>query len=230
LFPFFISITGTPLDFLTVSMEGGYKVVPYDMHDILSSNALALPQPLVDDRGWYADSSAQLSITRDLAATIKVSFMASDAMPIGSTILDPGPLKTGLFPVTQSAGVQLSTDAGLRWGITQAFSLSAGWSHEFIDRPFFMAIDTITAGLLALDPSGRFGGSFTVSAGPIADGTLQQPILHISGFWKIIEAVKLQVDGDDLLGPLLGGSRWNIGSNTYITPGFRLSTSLSMSL
>ncbi len=228
LFPFFLSITGTPLDFLTISMEGGYKVVPYDMHDILSSNALALPQPLADDRGWYANSSAQLSITRDLAATIKVSFMASGEMPMGSTALDPA---TGLFAVTQSAGVQLSTDAGLRWGITQAFSLSAGWSHEFIDRPFFTPIDAITAGLLALDPSGRFGGGFTVSAGPIADGTVQPwPIAHLSGFWKITEAVKLQVDGDDLFGPLLGGPRWNIARNTYITPGFRLSTSLSVSL
>jgi hypothetical protein len=228
LFPFYASITGTPLDFLTLSLGGGYKVVPYDMHDILSSNALAQPQPLVDDRGWYADSSAQLSLTSDLALTIKVSFMASDAMPMGDSSHDPG--TTGLFPVNQSAGVQLSGDAGVRWGITQAFSLSAGWRHEFIDRPFFTPIDAITAGLLALDPSGRFGGSLTASAGPIADGTLQQPILHISAFWKIIEAVKLQVDGDDLLGPLMGGTRWNIRSGTYITPGFRLSTSLSMSL
>ncbi len=69
-----------------------------------------------------------------------------------------------------------------------------------------------------------------MSAGPIADGTLQQPVLHVSGFWKIIEAVKLQIDGDDLLGPLLGGPRWSIARDLYITPGFRLSGSLGMSL
>ena len=228
LFPFFASITGTPLDFLTISLEGGYKVVPYDLHDILSSGALALPQPLVDDRGWYGDSTVQLSITRDLAATVKVSFMASDAMPRGDTSLDPG--GTGLFLVRQSAGVRLATDAGLRWGITQSFSLSAGWSHEFMDRSLFTPIDAITAGILGLDPGGRFGGGVTMTTGPIADGTIQQPLLHVSVFWKIIEALKLQVDADDLLGPLMGGTRWNIGNGTYITPGFRLSTSLSMSL
>ena len=69
-----------------------------------------------------------------------------------------------------------------------------------------------------------------MSAGPIADGTLQQPVLHASAFWKIVEALKLQVDGDDLLGPLLSGPRWSIARNLYITPGFRLAMSLDMSL
>ena len=146
--------------------------------------------------------------------------------PVGSTVLDA----TGLFPVTQSSAKELSTNAGLRWGITQSFSLSAGWNHEFMDRPFFTPIDSITAGLVALHPSGRFGGSFTVTAGPIADGTLQQPVLHLSGFWKIIDAVKLQIDGDDLLAPFMDGPRWSIGRDLYVTPGFRMIGSLSVSL
>jgi hypothetical protein len=153
--------------------------------------------------------------------------MAHDAMPTGSTAQDP---LTGLFPVTQASGTQLSTSAGLRWGITQAFSLSAAWNHELMDRPFFTPLDLITAGIVGLDPSGRFGASFTVSIGPIADGTLQQPVLHVSGFWKIIDAVKLQVDGDDLLMPLAGGDRWSVARGTFITPGFRITGSLSMSL
>jgi hypothetical protein len=225
-FPFFVSLTGTPLDFLTISLEGGYKVVPYDAHDILASNDLAQPTPLVDDRGWYGASSAQLSLTRDLSATVKAFFLSSDAMPKGSTTLDPA---TGLFDVTQGPGVQLSLNSGLRWGITQYISVSAGWDHEFLDRPFFLPLDSLTGGILGLDPSGRFGGGVTVAFGPIADGTLQQPLLHVSAFWKIIEAVKLQLDGDDLLAPL-SGNRWNISRDTYLAPGFRLSLSLGMSL
>jgi hypothetical protein len=227
LFPFSLSVTGTPLDFLTLSLEGGYKVVPYNMHDIMLSSTLALPSSLVDDRGWYADSSAQLSITRELSATVKATFMAHDAMPTGLTTLDA---TTGLFPVTQTSSMQLSTNAGLRWGITQAFSLSAGWNHEFMDRPFFTPIDSITAGLVGLEPNGRFGGSFTAAVGPIADGTLQQPVLHASAFWRIIDAVKLQVDADDLLRPLMGESRWSIARDQFVTPGFRIIGSLSVSL
>ena len=227
LLPFSLSVTGTPIGILTLSLEGGKKVVPYDMHDIISSNTLAEPTPLVDDRGWYVDASAQLSLTRELAVSFKGEYVRHEVMPVGSTTFDPA---TGLFPVIQTTATQLSGNAGLRWGITQAFSLSAGWSHEFMDRPFFTPIDAITAGLIGLGPNGRFGGSLTAAVGPIYDGTYQLPLLHISGFWKIIEAVKLQIDGDDLLAPLLSGPRWNIARNTYITPGFRMSGFLSVSL
>ena len=229
LFSFSLSLTGTPLDFLTVSLEGGYKIVPYDMHDILTAGAFVLPGLLVDDRGWYADASVQLSLMRELSATVKAAFMVHDAMPTGSTIPDPVH-GTGLFPVSQASATQLSTSAGLRWGITQAFSLSAGWNHELMDRPFFTPIDSVTAGIVGLDSSGRFGASFTIAAGPIADGTLQQPVLHVSGFWKIIDAVKLQIDGDDLLAPLSGSDRWSVARDLFITPGFRIIGSLSMSL
>ena len=225
-FLFSLSLTGTPLDFLTLSAEGGYRVVPYDAHDILASSPFAQPTPLVDDRGWYGRASAQVSLTRDLSASVKGAFMASDRMPEGSTTLDPA---TGLFDVTQQPGTQVSLTSGLRWAITPYISISGGWDHEFLDRPLFTPIDSLTAGLLGLDPSGRFGGGITVAAGPTADGTLQQPLLHASAFWKIVEPVKLQIDGDDLLGPLVS-SRWAIARDTYVTPGFRLSVSLGMSL
>ncbi len=226
-FPFSVSLTGTPLAFLTLSVEGGYTVVPYDMHDILSASALALPTMLADDRGWYGAAGAQLSLTRDVALTFKGQYMSHEAMPSGATVLDPG---TGLFPVTQGNATQLWSDVGLRWSLTQAFSLTVGWDHQFMDRPFFTPIDALSAGLVGADPGGRFGGSLTVAAGPIYDGSYQQPLVHLSGFWKIIDAVKLQLDGDDLLGPLLNGPRWSIAQNTYITPGFRIYGTLSVSL
>jgi hypothetical protein len=226
-FPFSLSVTGTPLEFLTLSLEGGYRVVPYDMHDVLSAGAFVLPDLLEDDRGWYADASVKLSLMRELSASVKATYMAHEAMPSGSFIPDP---VTGLFPVTQASATQLSASAGLRWGITQAFSLSAELNRELLDRPFFTPVYAIKAGIVGLDSSGRFGGSFTVAVGPIADGTLQQPVLHLSGFWKIIDAVKLQVEGDDLLAPLSGRDRWSVARDLFITPGFRIIGSLSMSL
>jgi hypothetical protein len=226
-FPFMLSVTGTPLTFLTLSVEGGYKVIPYEMHDIISSSTLAETTPLADDRGWYGDAMGQISLARDLAVTLKAEYMSHEAMPVGSVAIDPA---TGLFPVAQPGATQLSGNAGLRWGFTQVFSLSAGWDHEFLDRPFFTPTDSITAGLIGVEPNGRYGGSLTMAYGPIYDGTLQDPVVHLSGFWKIIETIKLQLDGDDLLAPLFGGPRWNIARSTYITPGFRIFGSLSVSL
>jgi len=224
--PFTVSVTGTPLDFLTLSLEGGLNVVPYDAHDILAVSDFAQPAALSDDHGWYGAASAQLTLTRDLSATVKASFLQSAQMPVGSAAPDP---TTGLYTVTQGPGTELLLNGGLRWGITQYISLSGGWGHEFLAQPLFTPVDQLTAGILGLDPNGRFGASFTVAAGPTATGTIQQPLLNASAFWKIIEPLKLQLDADDLLGPLVG-SRQNLAAPAYVTPGFRLALSLGMSL
>ncbi len=225
-FPFTLSITATPVDFLTASIAGGYAVVPYDLHDVISAHAFALPTPLEDDRGWFGSGEVQLTLTQDLALTAKLAYMKSDAMPFGSTAQDA---TTRLFPVTQDSGARFTSDAGLRWGINQAFSLSAAWTHEFLDRLFFTPIDTITTGIVGLDPNGRFGGSVNVAIAPLATDEVQDPVLRVSGFWKIIDAVKLQLDAEDLLLPLFGRSkRYDIPP--YLDPGFRIAGSLSISL
>jgi hypothetical protein len=225
LVPFSLSLTGTPFPFLTLSASGGYRVTPYDMHDQLAVHPLVLPTGLQDDRGWFGDSNLQFTFSRDLAATVKVSFMASDAMPVGATTMDGA---TGLFPMGQQKGNLFSTDAGVRWSISSAFSLSAGWVHQFLDRPFYQPIDMIQGELVGLESTGRFGGSLSLSFSPTVTGQLQQPLLGISGFWKISDSVKLHLDGDDLLWPFVGGSRWDIPP--YVTPGFRVLGSLSVSL
>lgn len=226
LFNFSLSATGTPLEFLTVTLDGGYKVIPYDLHDIIASSAYAFPGALQDDHGWFGDASVQLNLTRDLALSAKIAYMSSLAMPVGETTQDPA---TGLFIVSQVAGSQLSTDAGLNWGITPAFSVSATWTHQYLfPRPFFTPSDTVNAAVIGLEPNGRFGGSVSLLVSPTASDVLQQPVLRISGFWKISDAVKLQIDGDDLLSPLIPGGRSDIAP--YVTPGFRFTGSLGMSL
>lgn len=229
LFPFAVTMTGTPFEFLTLTLSGGYKVTPYDMHDLMSIHPLVLPNSISDDRGWFGDASVQLTFTRDLSATMKVAYMSSDAMPIGSSApYLPGGTGTGLFPVTQMAGTLLSSSAGVRLAITQSFSLSGGWTHQFLDRPFFTPIDSLTAELIALDPTGRFGGSASVAVAPTFTGVLQQPVLRVTAFWKVSDVVKLQIAGDDLLGILPGDPRLDLPP--YNAPGFRVTGSLSVSL
>jgi hypothetical protein len=230
LFPFSLSVTGTPLDFLTLSLEGGYRVVPYDVSDIIAAHAYAYPDTgsrLADDHGWFVDSSVRLTLTRDLAATVKVSFMDSAALPVASAAVDAA---TGLFIVSQAPGQRLSTDVGLRWGISQSFSLSASWAQEYLaSLPLFTPRYAFTAGMIGLAPSGRFGGSLSAEVSP-ALSVLQLPVVRLSGFWKVSDSIKLQLDCDDLLWPLLDGPRWDVAPDTYATPGFRIAGSLGMSL
>jgi hypothetical protein len=227
-FPFSATLTATPLEFLTLTVDGGYKVTPYDMHDLMSVHPLVLPNSIQDDRGWFADASAQFAFAKELSASFTAAFMKSEAMPIGETTQDLGPAGTGLFPVTQDKGTLFSSKAGMRWGITQSFSLSASWTHEFLDRPFFTPIDSLEAELVALESTGKFGGTVSVAVAPALSGELQQPLLRVSAFVKVSEAVKLQLVGDDLLGLLPGDPRLDIAP--FVAPGFRLTGSLSISL
>jgi hypothetical protein len=167
----------------------------------------------------------QVTLTQELAASMKLTFMQGQAMPVGASTRDAG---TGLFLVTQGPGVRFASDVGVRWGITQSFSVSAGWTHEYATRLFFTPTDSIKAELLGLEPAGKFGGSLSFVFSPTFTGLLQQPVVRMSGFWKVSDAVKIQLEGDDLLWPLLGTERLDIAP--YITPGFRLSGSVSMSL
>jgi hypothetical protein len=225
LVPFHVGFTGTPFEFLTLSLAIGYRVAAYDLRDSMAAGTFALPAGLADDRGWFADTALQFTITRELSASLKLSTMASDAMPEGSALRD---IASGLFLIGQAPGVRLGTDMGLRWGITSALSVSAGWTHEFLDRPFFAPLDTVKAELLALEPAGRLGGSISFAIAPTFTGILQQPLLRLAGFWKVSDAVKLTLDADDLLWPLLGGPRWDIPP--FVTPGFRISARVGISL
>jgi hypothetical protein len=224
LVPFSLSLTGTPIPLFTISFSGGYRVTPYDMHDLIVAHPLVLPTGIPDDRGWFGDSTLQFNFTQDLSASMKVSFMAHEAMPVGSTVQDA----TGLFPMGSKRGSELSTDAGLRWVISPEFSLAAGWVHQYLDRPFYLPLDMLKGELVGLEPAGRFGGSVSLSFSPALSGEIQQPLLGMSGFWKITDAVKLHADAEDLLWPLIGGPRWDIAP--YVTPGFRVLLSLSVTL
>ncbi len=225
LVPFSLSITGTPWDFLTVSLSGGYKVQTYDLHDILASSSFAgSPAALLDDHGWFGTGSLQLTITRDLSASVTGSFMASNALPVGSATVDPG---TGLFPVVPTSGYRFSTDSGLRWGISSAFSLAVGWHEEWMQVPFFTPLYSLSAEIVGIDPSGRFGGTLSATS-EARPGVLVLPVLRLSGFWKVSDSVRLQLDADDLLWPLLTSPRTDLGG--YLTPGLRVTGSIGMSL
>src|SRR5208283_800034 len=213
-----------------LTVDGGYKVIPYDMHDVMSVSPFVLPSSIEDDRGWFADATTQFAFAKELSASLTAAFMASEAMPVGDTTQYTGTTGNGLFPVIhpQARGTLFSTKAGMRCAITQSLSLSTSWTHEFRDRPFFTPIDSLDAELIALESTGKFGGTVSVSVAPTVTGMLQQPLLRISTFVKVSEAVKLQLVGDDLLELLPGDPRVDIGP--YLTPGFKVTGSLSISL
>jgi len=82
-FPFSLMVSAAPVQFLTFSISGGYRVVTYDMHDLMAVSPYALPVSIPDDHGWFGSASLQLSLGRDFLVTFKGEFIASEAMPVG---------------------------------------------------------------------------------------------------------------------------------------------------
>jgi hypothetical protein len=107
--------------------------------------------------------------------------------------------------------------------------------------PFFTPVDSLKLEVLGLEPGGKYGGSFSMTLASTTGQTppvpvLQLPVARLSAFWKITDVVKLQIDGDDLLWPLLPKlapadpwpSRIDIGP--YVAPGLRITGSVGISL
>jgi hypothetical protein len=222
LFPFEVRFSGTPFGFLTFGFGGGYKVVPYDMGDVLASSPWLFPQALSDDSGWFVDSTVQFSVAKDLTVSGKLSFMASSAMI--DAALDPA---TGLFLISERPAYRLEVEAGIRWTALAGITLGANWTHEILDRPAFVALDRLAVEGIAIEGSGAFGGDFSVAIQAGTTPSVQLPIVNIGGFIRITEAVQLHLDLDDLLQPALGGPRY--GLYPYEEPGFRVIAQVRLS-
>jgi len=228
LVPFEIRLTGTPFPFLTLAAGGGFRVTPQDMRDSLALNPFIEPAVPADDSGWFADASLRFTFMKDLSASARAAVASSTAM------LDADPttvLLTGLFPLAQRQGLRLSTDAGMRWGITQEISLSASLAHEWLPLAALIPLDRVLVELAVLQAAGRWGGNLSldiVFPAPLAGSAAQLPVVSASCFLAVSEVVTLQLGAADLLGPLLpGGARIDVG--TYGKPGFRLTGSVKMS-
>lgn len=142
LIPFELRFSGSPLDFLTFSLGGGYEVNPLNASDVLSQYAWVLPVPgtLLDDSGWFADSSVEVSLVSNLKLSGKLSYLGSSEMP------DASPEQvaaTGLYDLTQRAAQRLSSVVGVNWAPLHGISLGVNWNAEWLDRAAFTPSTTL---------------------------------------------------------------------------------------
>ncbi|MBE3132362.1 MAG: hypothetical protein IMZ55_02735, partial [Acidobacteria bacterium] len=227
LVPFEIRLTGTPLPFLTLALGGGFKATPLDIQDVLALHPFVDPALPVDDSGWFADASFRFTFTKDLSASARAALISRDAMLDADAAADP---VTGLLPLAQRQGLRLSSDVGMRWGITQEISLSASLAHEWLPLAVLVPVDRLLVELAGLQAAGRWGGNASVdfSVPQPSAGSPQLPVVSASGFLAVSDVVTLQLGASDVLAPLLPGAvRIDIGA--YTTPGLRLTGSVKMS-
>jgi hypothetical protein len=225
LFPFSVSFSGTPFSFITFGIAGGYKVVPYNVSDVITSYPLVLPRPFASqsDSGWFGDVSVELTPLKDISVSGRLSLMDNSAMldSVGSpNLVQDQTTNTGLFVLSQRPALQLTSDIGIRWTAIQGITLSASWKREILDKPVFAPLDDLEIQGIAVDQTGSFGGNFIVSLLTGTTAAIQLPIVSIGGFFSISRSVRIHVDIEDLLQPALGGPRYGI--YPFEEPGFRV--------
>jgi hypothetical protein len=202
LFPFSLSLSGTPFSTFSFQASGGYRVVPLNYADLLAG--FPLPDLLVsepaDDHGWFADLGMSFTLTQNLSLQAQALLAWSSALlwPDGNP---PDPAN-GLFTIPQYSAVQLNTDARLRWNLGALITLSAGLHTEFLDRAPGAPLHSAIVEIQGNDAATRWGGDASLEFA-IGDAALT-PLLSAGGFYNITDTISLIGEIEDLLHPVLG--------------------------
>jgi hypothetical protein len=226
LFPFTLSLSGTPFSTFSFQASGGYRVVPVNYADLLVGFPLpelsAAPE---DDRGWFADLGMSFTLTQNLSLQAGVLLAWSDALPWPDGTLNPA---NGLFVIPQYSAVQLNTDVRLRWNLGPLLTLTAGLHTELLDRaPGVAPLHSAIVEIQGNNAEDRWGGEASLEFA-IGDARLS-PLLSAGGFYNITDTISLIAEIEDLLHPLFGDTVFNTRLPTgglyawegYEAPGLR---------
>ncbi len=210
LFPFSLTLSGTPFPAFTFRAGGGYRVEELDYYDLLGGYALiGLPAGLLDNHGWFGSLDTGFSFIRSVSLQAGIFFASDEAMPDPQVNRDAD----GLFPFSRKKALRLSTTFGLKWDLLSFLTLKGGLTSEWLDRPGYTPIHSLLAEAEAGEASGLWGAnlSFLLSFRREDIRFLdryQSPVLDLSGYGRLSENVVLIGVVEDLLQPLIGEPRY----------------------
>lgn len=205
LFPFSLTLSGTPFSTFSFQVSGGYRVIPLDYSSLLGGYPLAdlSAGTLSDNHGWFADLGMSFTLTQNLSLQTQARLAWNSALllPDGS----PADPTSGLFGFTQSRETQLGTDARLRWNLGTLVTLSGGLHTEFIERAPNTPLHSAVVEIEGTNATSRWGGmgtlEFALGYPPSQTNVSLTPVLSASGFYNITDTISLILEIEDLLYP-----------------------------
>ena len=215
-FPFDIKVNGAPLNFLNLSLSGGYSIDEYNLENIIQDTQItAVPSVIEDDPHWFGIINSKLSLLKNTVISLGLNAQWNTAMPdLDSSSPDSG----GYYPYYQHSAFQFNTDLGFRWNITSQILLNTGWQRRWIDRAYYNPLDSLSLELGASDKKGVYGGNFDTSFLTGIGNSIQLPQINIDGFYQISDYIRIMGEVDDLL-MLAANSRYN--ALMMEEPGFK---------
>lgn len=213
LIPFDLTLSLTPFPAVSIVASGGYRVEELDVGALLAENPWAvLPDPLLDDHGWFADFTGTLSFLRafSLQAGAHLSLPREAPWP-----------QSGLSPLDQVQAVRAAVETSLRWTPEQESFLSASWRRELAKHPAFTPGAEIRLEAGAASTKWGAHGSLAIKMGynPLTPVTLM-PELSLGAFFQASEAIRLAAEAEDLLAPFSAGGQRKVW-DPFLEPGIR---------
>ncbi len=243
LFPFSLTLSGTPFSTFSFEAGWGYRVEQLDYADLLNGYPLPFLSSVVlaDNHGWFADLDMSFTLTRNL------SLQAQSLLAWNSALLLPdgsgADSTSGLFGFSQSTEVQLGTSVRLRWNLGTLVSFSAGLHTEFMERAPNTPLHSGVVEIEGTNATSRWGGmgslEFALGYPPSETNVSLMPVLSASGFYNITDTISLIVEVEDLLYPFPPEQRWltsRLPSGglfswyPYETPGLRGTVKVQINL
>jgi len=240
LFPFSLTLSGTPFSTFSFQASGGYRVDPLDYASLLGGYPLAELLALSDNHGWFADLGMSFTLTQNLSlqAQARLAWNSALLFPDGNGV----DLTSGLFVFAQSREVQLGTDARLRWNLGTLVTLSGGLHTEFMERAPNTPLHSAVVEIEGTNATSRWGGTgsleFALGYPPSETNVSLTPVLSASGFYNITDTISLIVEIEDLLYPF-SEERWLTSRlpsgelfswHPYETPGVRGTVKVQINL
>jgi len=218
LVPFDMTVTAFLGDFFSFRIGGGYQVIEYNLKDIFTELPLAgLPATLEDNHGWFVDSGINWIPFQGWIFDAGIFFMDGNSTPTIARTIDG---TTGLFPFYQEDLQTLRLEGGARWNVSESFTARAGLEYEVLEKSNFQPDLRVFLDANIVQKQGKFGGGMALNFLSGVNDTDQAPILNLNGFYKLNDHVRFVTEIDDILYPLLNGSRYYW--YPYVDPGLTL--------
>lgn len=232
--PFALEVTATPADSLTLTVGGGMEAAPLHFSEYWSEYpSFATTDDDGEVPGWFEEWFATAGLLIDiedapLSAEVRGRLSWKRDVP-DFTAYDP---TTGETAYELEDRLSITPEATMRWDFTP-LGVEAGWQSVLLERAETDPLHTGRLGVELRNASETLGLRADASA-ELFD-TVELPVLDLTGFVDVSEAVRISADVLDMLSPLLTDGRPRIGGDVndafpFVEPGFRVVLKTRVSL
>ncbi len=217
LFPFEASFWGTPFDFFSFKIRGGYFLNQVDLKTILTDYTYSdIPEEFHDNHGWFAGLNAQFNLKNQFTISLKQELFFHENLP---QLEDEVNITTGLFPVVFTDDViELDNEIKISWQAPSVLSLSFINRDTLLWDPDFSVLGEFSLETALIQKQDKYG--MIITAGFITDfvEVPVKPVLDFNAYVQIADFARIICEFNDILNPMFEDYRFS--REPFISPGF----------